>query len=69
MMDGYGVVVDKSMIDALRADIEDKNMDILGYLRTIAIVLDEPISRFNGDIVHSMATMGRFNELYDVGGE
>jgi len=68
-MNDYGVVVDKAMIDALKDDISDKAMDIEGTLRTIAIVLDEPISRFNGDIVHSMATMSRFNELYDVGAE
>jgi len=67
-MNDYGVVVDKAMIDALKDDIDDKTMDIEGTLRTIAIVLDEPISSFNGDIVHSMNTMSRFNELYDIKG-
>jgi len=64
-LDYYSVVVDKSMIDALRADINPEwDVDVEGELKIIANVEGEAIGRFYGDTTHTFNTIDVFKQLF-----
>jgi len=64
-LDYYSVVVDKSMIEALKDDINPEwDVDIEAELKIIANVEGDHVGEFNGDTTHTMNTIDVFKQLF-----